>query len=198
MGNTFRSISSELIMIKFCSSERNVMYSLFCGALNIPMSMVGKDGLSFNWDGFISHWDIRAVLFLLTEDDDSEWACELLLLFRFFFFFLAFLDDFLLGFLSIDSVEGVSPSQYAVWTERFFKFFAAVGWFTAYADGDVSEGDDGACPPPPLDGEEYALQTDDGNVAGGGDVEALFSRVAISASADRGQPDMMWWWWGRR
>ena len=89
------------------------MYSLFCGALNIPMSMVGKDGLSFNWDGFISHWHIRAVL-LLTEDDDvcACVACELLLLsFFFFFFFLTFLDDFLFGLF--DSVEGASSSQYA-------------------------------------------------------------------------------------
>ena len=32
-------------------------------------------------------------------------------------------------------------------------------------------------------------QTDDGDVAGGGDVEAYW--VAISARAERGQPDMM-------
>ena len=88
------------------------MYSLFCGALNIPMSMVGKDGLSFNWDGFISHWDTRDVL-LLSEDDGvcACVACELVLL-LFFFFFLTFLDDFLLGLF--DSVEGASSSQYAV------------------------------------------------------------------------------------
>ena len=88
------------------------MYSLFCGALNIPMSKVGKDGLSFNWDGFICHWDIRAA-FLLTEDDGvcACVACELVLL-LFFFFFLTFLDDFLLGLF--DSVEGASSSQYAV------------------------------------------------------------------------------------
>ena len=88
------------------------MYSLFCGALNIPMSMVGKDGLSFNWDGFISHWDTRDVL-LLSEDDGvcACVACELLFLF-FFFFFLTFLDDFLLGLF--DSVEGALSSQYAV------------------------------------------------------------------------------------
>lgn len=61
---------------------------------------------------------------------------------------------------------------------------------TTYADGDVSEVDaDGACAPPPLDWEEYVLQTDDGDVASGGDVEAYW--VAISARAERGQPDMM-------
>ena len=61
---------------------------------------------------------------------------------------------------------------------------------TTYADGDVSEGDaDGACAPPPLYGEECVPQTDDGDVAGGGDVEAYW--VAISARAERGQPDMM-------